>query len=174
MNWLRQHMRDQVMDAHPVEPIESISNSPARIAAPSRDDAPAALVLVSQAAEAIRCIHDHAVESESRARALAERAIEKLQSAEARIHAAEAARSVAEKTLSELSARLQKAERELTRMQSRNAAAEMQLASAEQRMKATEARAANAEKAVKQIENAIRTQLFGLQGNLTKGSARAA
>jgi hypothetical protein len=45
---------------------------------------------------------------------------------------------------------------------------------AEQRIRTAEARAINAEKAVTQIEDAIRTQLIGLQKNLTRGSARAA
>jgi multidrug efflux pump subunit AcrA (membrane-fusion protein) len=166
MNWLREHMRDHVTSAASVvDSRENVLNVPGDPPAPSRDDASAAPDIVSQAAEVIKGIQDHAVESESRARALAESAIEKLQLAAARVQSAEAARSAAEETLSKQRARLQEAERELTRTQSRNAAAEMQLANAEQRMAAAETRAASAEKAVNQIENAIRTQLVGLQKN---------
>jgi hypothetical protein len=147
---------------------------PGGTAAPSRDAGSAALDLLSQTAGMIRAIQDHADESETRARALAERAIEKLHLAEVRVQSAEAARGAAEETLSQLRARLEEAERELTQTQSRNAAAEIQLTNAEQRVKAAEARAISAEKAVNQIENAIRTQLVGLQRNLTRGSARAA
>jgi hypothetical protein len=48
------------------------------------------------------------------------------------------------------------------------------LADAERQMRAAETRAANAEKAVSQIEDAIRTQLVGLQKNLTGRSIWAA
>ena len=175
MDWLRKHMRDHVASPASVDDSgENISIFPDAAAAPSRDDTSAALDLVSQAAEVIRGIQDHAVESETRAKALAESAIEKLQLAGARVQSAEAARGAAEKTLSELGVRLQEAERELTRTQSRNAAAEIQLKNAEQRAKAAEARAISAEKAASQIENAIRTHLAGLQSDLTRRSARAA
>jgi chromosome segregation ATPase len=175
MDWLRKHMRNHVASPASVDDSgENISSFPGAAAAPSRDYTSAALDIVSQAADVIRGIQDHAVESETRARALAESAIEKLRLAAARVQSAEAARSAAEETLSQLSARLEGADRELTRTQSRNAAAEVQLTNVEQRVKAAEARALSAEKAVNQIENAIRTQLVGLHRNLTRGSARAA
>jgi hypothetical protein len=175
MDWLRKHMRDNVASPASVDDSgEKISSFADGAAAPSRDGTSAALDLVSQAAQVIRGIQDHAVESESRAKALAESAIEKLQLAGASVRSAEAARDAAEETLSELGARLQEAERELTRMQSRNAAAEIQLKKAEQRAKAAEARAISAETAASQIENAIRTHLAGLQSDLTRRSARAA
>jgi len=173
MNWLREHMRDHATTAT-VESWENILSFPGRPAAPVRHDASAALDLVSQAAEAIRGMQDRAVDSENRAKALAESAIEKLRAAEARIQSAEAARRAAQESLSKLSVKLQDAERELTRTQSRIATAEIQLANAEQRVSAAEARAIDAEKAVNHIEDAIRTQLIGLQRNLTRGSARAA
>ena len=166
-------MRDHVTSAASGESWENILNFPGG-ASPAQHDASAALDLVSQAAEVIRGIQDRAIDSENRAKALAESAIEKLQVAEARIQSAEAARSAALESLSKLRVRLQDAERELTRTQSRIATAEIQLANAEQRVSAAEARAINAEKAVNHVEDAIRTQLIGLQKNLTKGSARAA
>ena len=174
MNWLREQMRDRVTSPPSADWPENISNIPGGTAAPSRDDGPAAVDPVSQAAEVIRRIHDDAVETEARARTLAESAIKKLQSADARIQSAEAARSAVEEALSKLSARLQEAERELTRTQARSAAAEKQVADAEQRMRAAERRAIDAEKAVNQIEDAIRAQLVGLQRNLIRESARAA
>jgi chromosome segregation ATPase len=174
MNWLREHMRDHVTPAPSVDSPENILTFPGGPAAPSRCDAPAALDLVSQAAEAMKCIHDHAVETEARAKALAESAIEKLHGAEARVQSAEAARSAIEEALSKLRAKLQEAERELTRTQARCVAAEKQLADAEQRVRAAEIRAIDAEKAVNQVEDAVRVQLVGLQRNLIRGSARAA
>jgi septal ring factor EnvC (AmiA/AmiB activator) len=174
MNWLREHMRDHVAPAASVDSPENILTFPGGTAAPSRGDALAALDLVSQAAEVMKRIHDDAVDTEARARALAESAIEKLHGAEARVQSAEAARSAVEEALSKLRARLQEVERELTRTQARCGAAEKQLADAEQRMRAAETRAIDAEKAVNQVEDAVRVQLVGLQRNLIRGSARAA
>jgi chromosome segregation ATPase len=174
MNWLREHMRDQLANSDSNDLGQNILNFPGDTAAALRYDTSSALDLVSQAAGVIRGIQDRAAESEARAKALAECALEKLQIAEGRIHSAEAARGLAQDALSKLNARLQEAERELTRTQSRIAAAENQLANAERQMRAAETRAINAEKAVNQIEDAIRTQLVGLQRNLTGRSTRAA
>jgi chromosome segregation ATPase len=174
MNWLREHMRDQLTNAASSGSEKNILDFPGHTPATSRYDASLALDLVSQAAAVIRGIQDRAAETEARAKALAESALEKLQLAEARIHSAEAARRQAQETLSKLGARLHEAERELARTQSRIANAEAQLAKAEQHMRAAETRAINAEKAVSQIEDAIRTQLVGLQENLTGRSIRAA
>jgi DNA repair exonuclease SbcCD ATPase subunit len=170
MNWLREHMRDQLANAASNAIGQNILSFPGDTPAASRYGTSSALDLVSEAAEVIRGIQDRAAESEARAKALAECALEKLQLAEARIHSAEAARGLAQDALSKLNARLQ----ELTRTQSRIAAAENQLANAERQMRAAETRAINAEKAVNQIEDAIRAQLVGLQRNLTGRSARAA
>jgi chromosome segregation ATPase len=174
MNWLREHMRDQLANAASNALGQNILSFPGDTPAVSRHDTSSALDLVSEAAEVIRGIQHRAAESEVRAKALAECALEKLQLAEARIQSAEAARGLAQETLSKLSARLQEAERELTRTQSRIAAAENQLANAERQVRAAETRAINAEKAVNQIEDAIRTQLVGLQRDLTRRSTRAA
>jgi chromosome segregation ATPase len=174
MNWLREHMRDQLTNAASSEPGQKILSFPTDTPADPRYDTSSALDLVSRAAGVIRGIQDRAAESEARARTLAETAIEKLQLAQARIHSAEAARGQAQETLSKFTAKLQEAERELARTQSRIATAESQLAQAEQHMRAAETRAINAEKAVSQIEEAIRTQLVGLQRHLSGRSVRAA
>jgi chromosome segregation ATPase len=173
MTWFREHRRDGFAAASSRDSRENILSFPSGPPA-SRHDASVALDLLSQAAEVIRGVQDRAGESEARARALAESAIEKLKLAEARINAAELARRVAEETLSGFSARLHEAERELTQTQSRIAAAETQLANAEQRVRAAEARAVSAEKAMRQIENAIRSQLVGLQRDLVKRSTSVA
>jgi DNA repair exonuclease SbcCD ATPase subunit len=174
MNWLREHMQDQLMDAASSDFGQNILTFPGDTPATSRYDTSSALDLVSQAAGVIRGIQDRAAESEARAKALAESALEKLQLAEHRIHSAEAARGLAQETLSKLSARLQEAEQELTRTRSRITTAEAQLANAERQMKAAERRAIDAERAVNQIEEAIRSQLVGLQRNLTGRPVRAA
>jgi chromosome segregation ATPase len=88
-----------------------------------------------------------------------------------RINDAETARARAEDTMVGLSARLQEAERELERTQARTVTSENKLADAEHRVRSAEARAIQAEKAVTQIDDAIRTQLLGLQRNLTNGRA---
>jgi len=174
MNWLREHVRGPAPNAASNDLRENVLDFPRGTGAPARLDAPTAVDLVSQAAVAIRDIQDRAVDSENRARALAESAIEKLKLAEARIHEAEAARRAAEENFSKFGARLQEAERKLAGAHARNSALEAQLANTQQRLSAAEARAIHAEKAVHQIEDAIRTQLVGLQRNLTKRPATAA
>jgi chromosome segregation ATPase len=169
MNGRREHMRDQASDTASTD-----SWDPGAAGVLSRYEASAALDLVSRTAEAIRGLQDRLAESEARAKASAASAIEKLQHAYARAHSADAERGLALENLAKLSERLAEAERELTRTQSRITAAETQLANAEQHIRVAEARAIDAENAVTQIEEAIRTQLFGLHRNLTRGSARAA
>ena len=133
-----------------------------------------ALDLVSEAAGVDQGHTGTRGEIGSPRQSLAESALEKLQVAVSRIQSAEAARGSAQETLCKLSARLQEAEQELARTQSRIAATERRLADAERALQAAETRAVNAEKAVSQIEDAIRTQLVGLQKNLTGRSIRAA
>jgi chromosome segregation ATPase len=173
MNWLREHMRDQLTNAASSDFGQNILNFPGDTPAASRHDSSSALDLVSEAAGVIRGIQDRAAETEARAKALVESALEKLQLAEGRIHSADAAHGLAQEALAKLSARLQEAERELSRAQSRMATAEAQLANAERQMRAAENRAVNAEKAVSQIEDAIRSELVGLKRNLTGRSPRA-
>ena len=175
MNWLREHMRDQLMNVASADARRNVANFPGDPAAAAlRHGTSSALDLVSEAAGVIRDIQERAAESEARGKSLAEGALEKLQVAVSRIESAEAARDVAEEALTRLGGRLQEAERELERTQSRIVATERRLADAERQMRAAETRAANAEKAVSQIEDAIRTQLVGLQKSLTGRSIRAA
>ena len=175
MDRLWEHMRNHIGNApSSVDSPENILNFPHGAPPSARYDTTATLDLVSQAAEAVRSIQDHARESEARASSLAQKAIDQLHLAEARIQSAEAARRVAEENLYKMGARLEEAENELMRTTSRIAATEAQLASAEERMKATEVRAIQAEKAFKQIELAIHKQLLGLDRNVTRRSASAA
>jgi chromosome segregation ATPase len=174
MNWLREHMRDQLMNATSTNARQNVASFPGNADAVLRSGTSSALGLVSEAAGVVRGIRERAAESEARATALAESALEKLQVAVSRIQSAEAARDAAQETISDLSAKLHEAEQELVRTQSRIVATERRLADAERRIQAAETRAINAEKAVSQIEDAIRTQLVGLQKNLTARSMRAA
>jgi chromosome segregation ATPase len=173
MNWLREHMRDELAKAPSGGHAQNVVHFPAD-AAPPRNDPSTALDLVSQAASVIRGIEERAAESEARARSLAQAAVEKLERAEIRISDAETARIHAEDTLVRLSARLQEAERELARTQSRLVAAENRLAEAEHQLRAAEARASHADNAVGQIEDAIRAQIMGLQRNLAARAKNAA
>ncbi len=163
MNWARQHLRDHLRDVAPKQPKQNILNFPDITPGVPKPDASVAFGFMSEAAAMIEYLKDRAAESEGRAKALTESAFEKLQLAESRIQTAEADRDRAQDQLSRVCARLGCAERELTRTQSRIATAEVQLANAEKHMKAAEARANKAEKAVSEIEDAIRTQLVGLQ-----------
>jgi chromosome segregation ATPase len=174
MNWLREHMRDQLTNAASSDFGQNILNFPGDTPAALHNNSSSALDLVSEAAGVIRGIQDRAAETEARAKALAESALEKLQLAEDRIHSAEVARELAQETLTKLSARLQEADREISRTQSRIATTEGQLANAERQMRAAENRAVNAEKAVSQIEDAIRSELVGLKRTLTGRPVRAA
>ena len=98
MNWLRDHMREQLAKAPSAEPVQNVVHFPAEPAQVRREPA-SALGLVSQAADVIRGIQERAAESEARAKALAECALEKLEMAEARINDAEAARGQAEEAV---------------------------------------------------------------------------
>jgi chromosome segregation ATPase len=173
MNWLREHMRDELTKAPSGDHAQNVVHFPAD-AAPPRNGTSSALDLVAQAASVIRGIEERAAETEARARALAEAAVEKLERAEIRISDAETARIHAEDTLVRLSARLQEAERELARTQSRLVAAENKLAEAEYQLHAAQVRATQSDKAVVQIEDAIRAQIVGLQRNLAARSRNAA
>jgi chromosome segregation ATPase len=172
MNGRREHMRDQALDTASTDSRDL--NYLGAAAASSRYEVSEALDLVSRTAEAIRDLQDRLAESEARAKASAASAIEKLQHAYARAHSAEVERGLALEKLAKLSERLEEAERELTRTQTRITAAETQLANAKQHIGVAQARAIEAEKAVTLIENAIRTQLIGIQRNPTRGLARAA
>ena len=173
MNWLREHMRDELAKAPSGDRAQNVVHFPAETP-PPRNGTSSALDLVAQAASVIRGIEERAAESEARARTLAEAALEKLERAEIRISDAETARIHAEDTLVRLSARLQEAERELARTQSRLVAAENRLAEAEHQLRAAEARASHADNAVNQIEDAIRAQIMGLQRNLAARTRNAA
>ena len=173
MNWLREHMRDELAKAPTGDQVQNVVHFPAEIPAP-RNGPSSALDLVAQAASVIRGIEERASESEARARALAEAALEKLERAEIRISDAETARIHAEDTLVRLSARLQEAERELTRTQTRLAVTEKKLTEAEHQLRTAEARATYADNAVAEIEDAIRAQIVGLQRNVAARTRNAA
>jgi chromosome segregation ATPase len=173
MNWLREHMQDQLAKAPSDDHAQNVVHFPADTA-PPRKSTSSALDLVAQAASVIRGIEERAAESEARARTLAEAAVEKLERAEVRINEAETARIHAEDTLARVSARLQEAERELARTLGRLVATENKLADAEHQLRGAEARATQADNAVTQIEDAIRAQIVGLQRNLAARTRNAA
>jgi chromosome segregation ATPase len=164
MNRLREHMPEHLENAPPRDHTQNVVQFSADT---TQQRTSSALDLVSQVASIIRGLQERAAETEARARALAESALERLRQAETRTNDAETARSRAEDTMARLSGRLQEAERELERCQGRIVAAENKLADAEHQVRSAEARAIQAEKAVTQIDDAIRTQLLGLQRNLT-------
>jgi hypothetical protein len=66
MKWLREHMREHITSEAPIEPAENILDFPPRPSLVPVHEAPAALDLVSEAAEVIRGIQDRAVETETR------------------------------------------------------------------------------------------------------------
>jgi chromosome segregation ATPase len=164
MDRVRKHMLEQFENALSGDQARNVVQFSADA---TQQRTSSALDLVSQVASIIRGLQERAAETEARARALAESALERLRQAETRINDAETARARAEDTTARLGARLQEAERELERTQARTVAAENKLGDAEHRVWSAEARAIQAEKAVIQIDDTIRTQLLGLQRNLT-------
>jgi chromosome segregation ATPase len=168
MNRPREHILEQFENAPSGDHAQNVLQFSADT---TQHRTSSALDLVSQVASIIRGVQERAAETEARARALAESALDRLRQAETRINDAETARARAEDTMVGLSARLQEAERELERTHARTVASENKLADAEHRVRSAEARAIQAEKAVTQIDDAIRTQLLGLQRNLTNGRA---
>jgi chromosome segregation ATPase len=164
MNRQREHMLGQFENAASGDHAQNVVPFSADT---TQQRTSSALDLVSQVASIIRGLQERAAETEARARALAESALERLRQAETRTNDAETARARAEDMMARLSARLQEAERQLERTQGRIIAAENKLAEAEHQVRSAEARAIQAEKAVTQIDDAIRTQLLGLQRNPT-------
>ena len=168
MNWLREHMRDHIATPGSADPSRNVLKFSSAVPEVSGNNAASALELVAEAADVIKSIERRAIESETRAKSLAESAIEKLHHADSRIQAAEDARRAGEDNLVKVSARLQEVEKELMHAKSRLANADAQLANAEQRMKNFELRAIKAEKSVKDVESAIRMQLVGLTKELNR------
>jgi chromosome segregation ATPase len=175
MNWLREHMRDHIATPSSADPSRNVLKFTSAVPEPPANNASSALDLVAEAAEVIKSIERRAIESETRAKSLAESAIEKLHHADSRIQASDEARRAGEENLAKVNARLQEVEKELTHTKSRLANADAQFAGAEQRAKNFELRAIKAEKAVKDVESAIRLQLMGLTKDLNRrASADAA
>ena len=122
------------------------------------DSATVALEMVSEAAEAIRCLEEQSAEAVRRARELASSIIKQLESTEARAEHAEVAQQQSEVEVRELSAALARTQADLD-------IARRQLA-VEERVRLTEAEATEAQQrameanaAIEKIVGAIRSQL---------------
>ncbi len=163
MSWAKQHLRDHLRDVASKESTQNILNFPDPTLDVSSRNASEAFDFMSEAAAMIEFLKDRAAECEARAKALAESGFKNLHDAKNRTQTAEAERDRTQEELCKVRERLEYAERELTRTRSRMTTAEFQLANAEKHIKAAETRAIKAERAVSEIEDAIRTQLVGLQ-----------
>jgi chromosome segregation ATPase len=124
-------------------------------------DGEAVLDLVLQAANLLRDLEGRANESAKYAQSLAEKVDGKLRAAEDRIRELEAEQRAAQVKIDDADVMAQKAGEDLRSEQSRARATEEQVRQLELRVKNAEARASESENAIAQVEDAIRTQLFG-------------
>jgi chromosome segregation ATPase len=130
------------------------------------DSATVALEMVSEAAEAIRCLEEQSAEAVRRARELASSIIKQLESTEARAEHAEVAQQQSEVEVRELSAALARTQADLDIARRQLADKDERLAAVEERVRLTEAEATEAQQrameanaAIEKIVGAIRSQL---------------
>lgn len=172
LEWLHKRMRSHLSGSSPGEGADD-GPLPGRPFAPAVKRGRAALDLVDQAADLVRSIEDHAYDSESRARGLAEDAVKRLQASEKEIQRLEKKQAAAEACIEDIRTKLQQTADALERERERVRAAENLLPQLEMRARAAEARAAECENALSRIENAIRTKLLR-DGSSTHKRANAA
>ncbi len=166
---LREHMKSGLSAA--LDPGQKA----VRIANPAGNRAgETAIQLVSQVGDAIRSIEAQAADAELRAHKLAQRAVEKFKVAELRLEKTEAARVVAERSLHNANARARKAEQACEEAKSLLAEAQNELTAMDQRVKAAEERAAELAVTLRHVEDAMRTQLLGLQRRTESSQSAAA
>ena len=123
------------------------------------DGAAAALDLVSEAAEAIKCAEDRAAEMMARAQSLASSAAEKVRLTMARIERAEAAKREVEAEVGDCKAEIERLREELKQADARIADLTDEAAAAEYRGSLAQKRASDAEAAIERVVHALRTQL---------------
>jgi hypothetical protein len=136
--------------------------------------AAAAIDLVDQAAQVVRCIEDDAAEITARANDLARRAAGQLNSAESQIRALELKQRAAEANLKAAHDRADEAEHKARAAEAQIATLEDRVFAAEQRATNAEARAIEAEKVLIRVEDAIRSQLLSKRHPLMGRSVAAA
>jgi chromosome segregation ATPase len=145
------------------ELVEGVVNFPmssdAGAPTSSSCDPTAALRLVSETAEAIKCAENHAADMMAQAQSLAGTAAEKVRLTLARIERAETAKHEAETDLANCRAEIEKLRSDLKQAEARIADTADELAAVKQHASKTENRANDAEAALESVMNAIRTQL---------------
>lgn len=163
---------DQVMDEviprpHSKSQASTVAAFPSRQSSPARNDAAAALNLVSETAAAIRELEKQSAQAVARAHSVATAVKQNFERAEARADRAEAALRQAEAKVAELTAAITQTRKEIETLQSRLAAKEADLAASRQR-------ADDADAAIQNIVEAIRTQLPVKPGIVAEKSGAAA
>jgi hypothetical protein len=120
----------------------------------------AALELVSQAAEVIKGIENHASESEKHVRSIADKALQKLQLAESRIEELETELQSAQACIREARVKIKESADSANFERSRLEAAERKMCQIEMRARTAEAQAKENANTVGRIEEAIRVQIL--------------
>jgi len=165
MSWLKvdrdklEHEISEIVPRGLDGPQASVVKFAARASSIDRDNAEAALCMVSEAAEAIRRLEAESADAVARARSAAGSLMKRLNATQDRAERAEAAQRAAEAQLAELSAAALEARGEIEALKAALAAKDVDLALAEQRASHAEHRASEADLAIERIVDAIRTQL---------------
>jgi hypothetical protein len=120
----------------------------------------AALDLVSQAAEVIKGIENHASESEKHVRSIADKALQRLQLAESRIEELETELQSAQACIREARVKIKESTESANIERSRLEAAERKMCQIEMRARTAEAQAKENANTVARIEEAIRVQIL--------------
>ena len=168
---LRERTAHRISNSFPIEPSERVTRLQSAPRSAAARDGTAALDLVYQVAEVVKTIEDRANETERAARNLIERAVGQLELAEKRIQELEAEKRAAEASISEAHAKIQEAAEGLKLERSRVDAAENQLCQIEMRARTAEAHASETGNTLARIEEALRTQILGRRGSVSKSTA---
>jgi len=146
--------------ADPSEPSEGVLHFPAAPPSATSTGCIAALDLVSQAAEVIKGIENHASESEKRVRSIADKAIKELQLTENRIVELETELQSAQTCIRDARVKLKESDEAAKVERSRLEAAERKMCQIEMRARTAEAQARENSNTVARIEEAIRVQIL--------------
>ncbi len=155
MEWLQEHMRQHLAEAHGESNVFSLRPNDTQAEAVGAK----ALDLVERAIEHIQHTEQDAAERRAHADMLARKAIEQLNAAEEKARGSEMARRSAETQAERASVKLLQMEKERERLLSELAAAQTKISATEHRARDAEKRATEAENALKRIETSIHSLL---------------
>ena len=155
MNWLQEHMRKHLVEAHGHSNVLSLRPQPSDEQLGLR-----AVELAERAIEHVRDTERKAADRHACAEALARNAIQKLNKAEDRVRVAESAHRSIEAQLEQAYATMRNIEIELERTAADAAAAQTRILAAQEEAREAEKRATEAENALKRIEAILETMFL--------------